>query len=113
MELTGKITMIAPTNKVSDKFQKRELVIEYAENPQYPEYIKLEFIQDKCDLLNTYDVGQEVNVAFNLRGRAWVDPKTNTTKYFNTLQAWKINKIEKKVEEPQADFLDQNDDLPF
>jgi hypothetical protein len=89
-ELTGRIVELAPTQQVSDKFRKREFVIEYAENTQYPEFIKLELVQDKCELLDKFAVGQEVEVQFNLKGRRWTDAK-GEVKYFNSLQAWKIN----------------------
>ena len=89
-ELTGRIVEISPTQQVSGKFQKREFVVEYTENPQYPEYIKFECIQDKCDLLDKFTAGQEVEVMFNLKGRKWTDAK-GEVKYFNSMQAWKIN----------------------
>jgi hypothetical protein len=89
-ELTGTIVELSPTQQVSDKFRKREFVIEFAENTQYPEFIKLELVQDKCDLLDKFAIGQEVEVMFNLKGRRWTDAKGDV-KYFNSLQAWKIN----------------------
>jgi len=89
MDIKGKIIEIFDTVQVSDKFKKREFVVEYAENPQYPEFVKFELTQDKCDLLNGYKVGQDVEVHFNLRGRRWTDPK-GETKYFNSVQAWKL-----------------------
>lgn len=89
-ELTGRIVEISATQQVSGKFQKREFVVEYTENPQYPEYIKFECIQDKCDLLDKFAAGQEVEVMFNLKGRKWTDAK-GEVKYFNSMQAWKIN----------------------
>lgn len=89
MEIKAKLLEIFESQQVTEKFKKREFVVEYAENPQYPEYLKFEFIQDKCELLDKFSVGQEVEVHFNLKGRKWTDPK-GETKYFNTLQAWKI-----------------------
>jgi|SRR5690606_9292433 len=89
MDIKGKIVDIFETTRVSDKFQKREFVVEYAENPSYPEYIKFELIQDKCDLLDSYKVNQPIQVHFNLKGRKWTDPQ-GSVKYFNTLQAWKL-----------------------
>lgn len=90
MDIKGKIVEIFDTIRVSDKFQKREFVVEYAENPSYPEFIKFELIQDKCDLLNNINPGQVIQVHFNLKGRKWTDPQGND-KYFNSLQAWKID----------------------
>jgi hypothetical protein len=89
MEVQGKIVEISDTVQVSDNFRKREFVVEYAENPQYPEFLKFECIQDKCDMLNEFSVGQEVTVSMNLKGRKWTDPQGNV-KYFNSLQAWRI-----------------------
>ncbi|PIB35569.1 hypothetical protein BFP72_09275 [Reichenbachiella sp. 5M10] len=71
-------------------FKKREFVVEYAENPQYPEFVKFELIQDKCEQLDAYNVGQELNVAFNLKGRKWTNPQGQVV-YFNSLQAWRLS----------------------
>lgn len=94
MEIKAKIEKIFPTQQIKDTFRKREFVVEYADNPQYPEMIKFECIQDKCDLLDSFKVGQEVNVSFNLKGRKWTDPKNGEDKYFNSLQAWRITGAE-------------------
>ena len=89
MDVKGKILEIYDTQDVTNTFRKREFILEYAENPQYPEFLKFELSQEKCDLLNSFNVGQEVNVFFNLKGRKWTDPK-GEIKYFNSLQAWRL-----------------------
>lgn len=90
MNLKGTIKEIFDTQQISDRFAKREFVVEYIDNPQYPQYIKFEMTQDKCDLLDQYKVGDEVDVQFNVRGRAWTNPQ-GVTQYFNTLQAWRLD----------------------
>ena len=90
MELTGKLLEVFEVQQVSGTFRKREFVVEYAENPQYPEFVKFELIQDRTDLVNEFQPGQEVKVAFNLKGRKWTDPK-GEVKYFNSLQAWRVD----------------------
>ena len=80
---------ISDTVQIKETFRKRDFVLEYSDNPQYPEYVKFECIQDKCDMLDNYSVGQDVTVSFNLKGRKWVDPQ-GETKYFNSLQAWRM-----------------------
>jgi hypothetical protein len=87
MEVTGRIKVINPTQEVSASFKKRELVVVTAE--QYVQHILIEFAQDKCDLLDNFQEGQEVKVSINLRGREWVNPQ-GETKYFNQIQGWKI-----------------------
>jgi len=90
MEIKAKLIEKFETAQVSASFRKREFVVEYAENPQYPEFVKFELIQDKCDQLDGFNIGQELDVAFNLKGRKWTNPKGETV-YFNSLQAWKIS----------------------
>ena len=122
MEITGKLVEIFDTVQINDSFRKREFVVEFSENSQYPEFIKFELVQDKADLIDGYSVGEEVEVAFNLKGRKWNDPKGGV-KYFNTLQAWRLSR--KTAETGKADsaapmeepewLSDQDDEnvLPF
>lgn len=128
MDVKGKIVEISAVQQISDSFKKREFVIEYAENPQYPEFVKFEVIQDKCSLLDTLKEAEEVNVSFNLKGRKWTD-KQGVVKYFNSLQAWKIQTTETTQTAPEAapqatmenleepEWLNESkggaDDLPF
>ncbi len=89
MDIKGQLIEIFDTQKVSDTFKKREFVVEYAENPQYPELLKFELIQEKCDLLDDYKKGEDIEVFFNLKGRKWTDPQ-GVDKYFTSLQAWRL-----------------------
>lgn len=125
MEVTGKVKVINPEQQVSASFKKRELVVTTDE--QYPQHIMIEFTQDKCDLLNNYRPGEEVKVSINLRGREWVNPQ-GETKYFNSIQGWRIEKVQAEAPmpqqappmpaapafEPAANFNEEeHDDLPF
>lgn len=119
MEVKGKVHEISPVITVSDKFKKRELILEYAENPTYPEYVKFEAVQDKVDLFDKIKVGDQVELFFNLRGRPWTD-KTGKTSYFNTLSVWRLNAIgssESAAPEYAAPIdissAPGDDDLPF
>lgn len=87
MELSGTIKMIGLTQDVNPSFRKREVVI--ATEEQYSQSVLIEFSQDKCDVLNNFKTGQRVKVFINIKGREWQDPK-GETKYFNTIQGWKI-----------------------
>ena len=120
MEIKGKVHEVAPTVQVTDSLKKRELIVEYVENPQYPEYLKFEAIQDRCNLLDNVKVGDDVEVFFNLRGRPWTD-KTGKKTYFNSLVLWKINIMAGATAAaapqyaPPADISSapEDDDLPF
>ena len=89
MEVQGTIKLIGETQTFGAKgFRKRELVITTDE--QYPQSILVEFVQDKCDLLDKFEVGKNVKIGINLRGREWTNPQ-GETKYFNSIQGWNIN----------------------
>ena len=117
--VAGRIVLINETKQITDSFRKREFVLEVAENPEYPEMLMMEMIQDKCNVLEAYSVGDMVKVELNLKGRSWTS-STGETKYFNTLQAWKIEKAAVSNEpqnyknEPQNETIGDDDDgLPF
>ncbi|MFK7781937.1 DUF3127 domain-containing protein [Psychroserpens sp.] len=123
MEVQGKIKMIGETQTFgSNGFRKRELVVTTEE--QYPQHILVEFVQDKTDLLNNYQVGQGVKVNINLRGREWVNPQ-GETKYFNSVQGWRIENLQASADnmppaapaeafEPATNLNEEDhDDLPF
>lgn len=121
MEVTGRIKVIGITQEFgSNGFKKRELVVTTEE--QYPQSIMVEFVQDKCAILDAYQVGALVKIGINLRGREWVNPQ-GETKYFNSIQGWRIENVganEKvgsavdahKANGPVADATAE-DDLPF
>jgi single-stranded DNA-binding protein len=91
MEVSGKIKILDEAKVVgSSNFRKRELVLET--NEQYPQFITINFIQDRCDLLNGYNKGENVKVAINLKGREWQSPQ-GETKYFNDIQGWRIERV--------------------
>lgn len=122
MEIEGRIKEIGETKAFgANGFRKRELVVTTAE--QYPQHILVEFTQDKCDILNKYNVGENVKVSINLQGREWVNPQ-GETKYFNSIQGWRIEKMEQPAQSSQAHEavpMDSNedamekyyDDLPY
>ena len=116
MEVTGKVKFIGNDYQVTPTFKSRELVV--ATNEQYPQFISVKFVQDKCDVLNGYKVGDNVTVSINLRGREWVNPQ-GETKYFNDIQGWKISKAEASETQPFETVTevigmeDPNNPLPF
>jgi len=122
MELKGKVHEIGALQQVSETFKKRDLIIEYAENPTYPEYIRFEALQDKTALFDSLKTGDDVEVSFNLRGRPWTD-KTGKVSYFNSLVVWRINALTNSAGTaatpqyaPPADLNNapgEEDDLPF
>ena len=121
MEVQGKIKMIDETKTYGNNgFRKREVVVTTEE--QYPQHLMIEFVQDKTDLLNNFQVGQNVKIQINLRGREWTNPQ-GETKYFNSIQGWRIEAAQaagapsggNNFETTSAPAASSNepDDLPF
>jgi hypothetical protein len=123
-EITGKVIDISPVNQVSDKFKKREFVIEKKETggaAVFIDYIKFQLVQDKCDLINESYLNEDVKIWFNLKGNKWErDGKIN---YFTNLDAWKIEKSSADGRDMSAPSnttledippeIDELSDLPF
>jgi hypothetical protein len=130
-KLSGIVKVVNPTVQVSEKFSKREFVVTDASS-MYPQDIMFQSTQDKCSLLDNVQVNDQVEVSFNLRGREWTSPQ-GEVKYFNTLEAWRIDKVGatngtampqggpsamsldsvSSVTASQANVESADDDLPF
>ncbi|TXI85519.1 MAG: DUF3127 domain-containing protein [Crocinitomicaceae bacterium] len=90
-KLTGTVKVLNNTVQVSEKFSKREFVVTDTSS-MYPQDIMFQATQDKCSMLDAVQPGEQVEVSFNLRGREWTSPQ-GEVKYFNTLEAWRIEKV--------------------
>ncbi len=124
MEITGKIKKIDETKTFgASGFRKREMVL--TTNEQYPQMLLVEFVQDKCDLLNNFEIDQDVKISINLRGREWINPQDEAV-YFNSIQGWRIEilQVDPPAEIPPIPPVDnletisdtddsEPDDLPF
>ncbi len=125
MEIEARIEKILDEQVISDRFRKREFVVQTKE--QYPQTLCFEFTQDKTSILDSYRTGQEVSIEFNLRGREWTPPQGGATRYYTTLQAWRMALVEQNAESappldlppvgqpfnPSSDDSVLDDDLPF
>ena len=112
LETTGKLHKIFDTESKSDKFKSREFVIETA--GQYPQLIKFQLVQDRCEIINAFRIGQDLKVYFDLRGREWND------KFFTSLQAWRVEpnqagqSAQTKSDDTGINGLSGNEsDMPF
>ena len=128
MELNGTVKKIGETQTFASGFQKAEVVLET--NEQYKQYLSVDFLQDKIDLLNNVSVGDSVKIGINLNGRLWTNPQ-GEVKYFNSITGWRLEKVSGEntnTEAPQPNtfqtpapatnenpFADDEDDgtLPF
>ena len=124
MKVTGKIHFVGALRTVSEKFKSKDVVL--LTDEKFPQYITIQFTQDKTELVSQNNIGEQVEVSINLRGREWKSP-TGEIKYFNTIEGWQINAAQtfsaEKFANKEADkmfskdiiqeYEDENDDLPF
>ncbi len=122
MEIKGKIKKIFETKTFGPSgFRKRELIL--VTDEQYPQFLKIEFVQDKVDILDQFKPGDDVTISFDLRGREWVNPEGETI-YFNSIRGWRIVKTDAQLPPddvpppfPGEDISqlppEEDDDLPF
>ena len=124
MKVTGKIHFVGALRTVSEKFKSKDVVL--LTDEKFPQYITIQFTQDKTDLISQEDIGEQVEVSINLRGREWKSPQ-GEIKYFNTIEGWQINEAQtfsaEKFATKEADkmfrkdiiqeYEDEQDDLPF
>ncbi|MGV6860660.1 MAG: DUF3127 domain-containing protein [Putridiphycobacter sp.] len=116
--LKGELKKIDATQQVTDSFRKREFVVTDASG-QYPQTIQFQSVQDRCDMLDQFKVGDMVEVFFNLRGREWTNPE-GVTRVFNSLDAWKIQPLNAgtpttpaSADNAETFVAEKEDDLPF
>lgn len=127
-ELNGKLFEIYPTEQKSERFRKREFILENTStigDRSITDYVKFQATGDKCDMLNKYKVGDAVKVSFNIRGNKWEN--AGKVSYFTNLDAWRIESAGANNQyssggpqdsgfdtpPPAAPAGDYNDDLPF
>jgi hypothetical protein len=130
-DITGKLIEVYPITTISDKFKKREFVIEKIETKNsfdFVDFVKFQLTQEKCNLTDLFKKGEMIRVSFNLRGRKW--EKEGNVNYFTNLEAWKIEQVSASKGNPEngdfpaadlplhetTDFsasAEELDDLPF
>jgi len=112
MEIKGYVKKIGKSVQVTDRMKKANLILETDRSSDYPQVINLEFINDSIDYLSQFKENDFVTVGINLRGREWVNPQ-GETKYFNSIQGWKISKTESEVTSEIQMPARIDDDLDF
>ncbi|MDJ0865043.1 MAG: DUF3127 domain-containing protein [Myxococcota bacterium] len=117
LEARGRIHAKFDAQQVTERFRKREFVVELADNPRYPQFVLFQLTGDRCELLDPFEVDDQVRIEFSLRGRQWTSPKGDV-RYFNSLDVWTVEKEGETNAPPLLDDGDippppGDDDVPF
>lgn len=108
LELTGKLHVKYDTQQVNDRFRKREFVMELAEEINgnvYTNYAKMQLVQNKCDILDRFNEGDNIKVSFNVKGNRWErDGKVN---FITNLDAWRIESANAGMQPQQQGGMQQ------
>jgi len=91
IQVSGKLHATFEAQQVTQRFRKREFVVELTDNPDYPQFVLFQLTGDSCDHIDGFKVGDAIRLEFNLRGREWTSPQ-GETKFFNSLDVWTIEK---------------------
>lgn len=140
-KIEGTIRVVGSEQIVSEKFRKREIVLEVPDGKFY-QHVKLEFVQNNCSVLEGFASGESVEIHFYVKGREWIDRNGNA-QYFNTLQGFNIRRagetpapspqgmnpgrlpsnpldikgrvgnIESNFQQDAINEMEEDDDLPF
>ncbi|HOC49308.1 MAG TPA: DUF3127 domain-containing protein [Bacteroidales bacterium] len=124
-QITGRVAEVYPVNRISERFRKREFVIEHKDSSSkqvYVDYIKFQLTQDRCEIIDESWLRQDVTVTFNIRGNRW--EKNGVANYITNLNALSVTRGiavaengQKAIVNPQLEDAPspspELDDLPF
>jgi len=118
LNTTGRIHKVFETEQKTERFRLREFVIELSDNPQYPQHVKFQMTGDRCEALDGFEVGDDVELEFSLRGREWTN-REGKVLFFNSLDVWTLKKTGSSAgasSQPPRDDPpppSDDDDIPF
>lgn len=112
-KISGTVYKVGETKQLgANGFTKREIVVETLDNPKYPQLVALELAKDRCSLGDDLNVGDTVDVEFDIRGREWRSG-SGEVKFFTTLSIWKLSVTNKAAPASKPIVADDQSDIPF
>lgn len=115
MKIEGTLIEKFDEQVISDKFKKREFVVQTAD--QYPQEILIQLTQDRTALIDLFEVGDQLTVSIIIRGRKWQKDESSEPRWFNTIEAWRIEGEAQGNDQPapqqEAVEDEEEGELPF
>jgi len=119
-DVTGKLIAKYDMVQRTETFRTREFVVETTEDIGgriINNYIKFQSVQDRTQLVDRFNVGDNIKVHFNIKGTRW--EKNGQVNYITNLDAWRIEQVSMQQDAPAAAMppppppTEVSDDLPF
>lgn len=108
IEIKGALKLIKEIETFDSGFYKRQIVL--TQDGQYPNDIPIDFLKDKADILQQFELGQEVVVSVNIRGSEY------NGKNYVSLNGWKIEALDTNNAQTQTnpqEYPQAPKDSPF
>ena len=91
---------------------------QYNDALEFELYKGEKYVEHLDNFIKFNKVGDNVDVEFNLKSKAWTNPKTNEERTFTSLSCWKVEKLEGSTPSPSqaAEFpatYEPEEKLPF
>lgn len=121
-KVRGIVHVVEETKTYGQKGFRKRLVVLEQDTGRFTNYIPVEFLRDNCELADDLNVGDDVEVSYQLSGRKWQKDPNSEVKYFLTAEAlsFKVMAGGGEGAEPPADandaFAESNydeNDIPF
>jgi hypothetical protein len=90
LAITGKLHKLFETQTVTERFNKREFVVELP--GRHPQLVLFQLTGKRCADLDAFDVGDEVAIEFSLRGREWTS-RQGEVRFFNSLEVTRLERL--------------------
>ncbi|MBS1616253.1 MAG: DUF3127 domain-containing protein [Bacteroidetes bacterium] len=95
LEITGKLLEKFDTQVVSDRFKKREFVLEISDEVNgnvFTNYAKMQLVQNKTEVIDRFEIGDMLRVNFSIKGNRY--ERDGKVSYFSNLDAWRVEKAD-------------------
>lgn len=86
-KVRGIVHLIEETKTYGQKGFRKRLVVLEQDNGRFANFIPLEFIRDACDSVDDLNVGDEVEMSYQLTGRKWQKDPSSEVKFFLSAEA--------------------------
>lgn len=96
MEIRGKVYEVGTTQKITDKFSSRAIVIET--EGKYQKKVAIEFVNDKIDMLTAILAGDCVTIQFDIESRE------HKGRWYTSARGWKLESAAVSDATPTGDL---------